>query len=102
KSPARAIDASDSRTTPVLPFAPPWLLPYDDAVGVGSSNDEDASSEMGRPDVGGRNCEGTGSVSESCEAFFDRPEPELFARRDVLDDDEARSEFGDDPSVLVP
>jgi hypothetical protein len=43
---------SDGRASPILPEEPPLFVPYSAAVGVGSSDDPDAASEVRGADVG--------------------------------------------------
>lgn len=57
---------------------------------------------MRRADVLGRKREGTDSVSEPFKVFADGREPELFPRRDVLNDRETRTELSEDAPIFEP
>jgi len=72
------------------------------AVAVGHGEDEDPSSDMGSADVSRRKRESARSIASLPNVSEDEREPERCAARDVLDDDEARPELGDDAAELEP
>jgi hypothetical protein len=57
---------------------------------------------VGGSHIGGRKRVGTGAVSELAQLFPHRGQPPGLATGDVLDDDEAGAELGDDAAVLEP
>lgn len=66
------------------------------------SDNEDAASEMRRPDIGCRNRVGAGSVAELAQLRSHLWQPSTLSARDVFDDDEARVRLGEDARELVP
>lgn len=72
------------------------------SVVTGVGHNEDALPSVRQADVFGRQKEGTGSVAESLEICSDEREPLCSTGVDVFDEDESRSQLGDDSAVLVP
>jgi hypothetical protein len=79
-----------------VPFAP--LL--SEAQGV--AHDEDPSSEVRSPNVGGRKRDGSCIVAKSVQRGPHLAQPEGFAAGDVFDDDRGRPELFDDAGELEP
>lgn len=82
--------------------SPFWLEPYRLAVGVGSSDDEDALAKMRSPDVGGSNLDGARSVSELAQVPPHHGQPRGSTVSDVLDDDGEGLALVDDAGELEP
>ena len=65
-------------------------------------HNEHPESSMGRADVDGAERYGPGSITSIPKLLHHARKPALGPARDVLDDDDARTRFSDDPLEVVP
>jgi hypothetical protein len=95
------IESMLGRNLPERPFKPPWFVPYREAVGVGS-NDEDSPSEMRRPEVGSRKTRPLRIEPESGKVGEHASQSGRSQPDDVFDRDRFRPHLFDDAPVLRP
>lgn len=70
---------------------------------VGVANNEDSGTAVGSPHVPCVNPKGTRSVTEHVQPSPQRGQPLAGgSASDILDNDDRRADFADDPEVLTP
>lgn len=98
--------ASECRTGPVRPAAPPRFDPYEFALGVGKivslGDDDDPVAPMRRPHLASPDNAGTGGVSEVVQVSEDETKAGRPVSHDVLAEHPSRPQSVHDSGELGP